>query len=1007
MSDAGVSDSESTGIEALCKSVRGLKGHLSRRITSATNAIRDAGERPTSKAMAELQRSKSKIQEQYEKIENCYTVILEMAEEEDYDRYEKELNDEAGRVERALTMVRVALNKSAVVPRGLANAPPNGSRETLKVKPNKTLEPHKLSRDHTTVEMKSWCHKFKAWYEGSNMAAGSVREQQAYFRMVLDVHLETKIFASVQENTPIFGTDSQVSCMSILEEEFLLRYPKVYRQMEFFEAKQSPGQLFSDWSSKLRALGDEAALSSLTTEDLYVMRYLTGTCDEKLREKFLKESKPSVKLFDMIVHQHEVAANTLPAVNKSSVVEAKQVNRQFGKPNRPKKVTMKELLEQKRCTRCGLQNHAANACQHKDAECHNCHGKGHLRRVCQSRSKDKQPTKARAVTGSPSVAAEEELPEYFSGNEDEEDVTVKRVLIRRIEGSSSRMIVRVNGDFDQVACADTGTMATILSHNVARRHGLRLFAAKERIFAANGERMKCEGRTPLKLEYGGLVTPVLALVSSDLRNEMLISEKDLKAMKILPKQFPDVLQDPENRVQANQVTLLSDKEKVAITEAIQREFHEVFKDKLPEEPMAGEPMEIHVKSSAIPTRCLTARSIPLHWQEPANEAIESLLQSGVLTRETEPTKWISPGFFVPKGEPLFKESIKKGMVVVTLKDLRLVVDYTGLNKYVERPVHPFPSTKDILQQLPKDGRFFATLDAVQGYHQIQLSEESSKLTTFLLPTGRYRFLRAPMGLSASSDEWCRRSDKVISGLVGVQKIVDDILITAPTLDVLKQRIREVLIRCRNENVTVSLKKFQIGQSVKFAGHTISLEGVAPDPDRLRAISDFKSPGNITELRSFLGLANQLGGFHPDLAHMTANLRGLLKAGTAFQWLREHQDEFDQVKRLLTSPSIVSFFDRDRYTELLTDASRKKGLGFALIQRDLQGQTHLIQCGSRSLTGAEENWATIELEAKAIEYGILKSRHYLLGHPRFTVVTDHRPLVHVFAKNMDDTLTSGL
>ena len=79
------------------------------------------------------------------------------------------------------------------------------------------------------------------------------------------------------------------------------------------------------------------------------------------------------------------------------------------------------------------------------------------------------------------------------------------------------------------------------------------------------------------------------------------------------------------------------------------------------------------------------------------------------------------------------------MTVVTLKDLRLVVDYTGLNKYVQRPVHPFPSTKDIIQQLPSDGVYFATLDAVQGYHQIQLSEDSSKLTTFLLPSGRYRF----------------------------------------------------------------------------------------------------------------------------------------------------------------------------------------------------------------------------------------------------------------------------
>ena len=76
MSDAGTSDSEYSGVEALCKSVRGLKGHLTRRITSATNAIRDAGAYPTSEAMAELQLAKSKIQEQYEKIEDCYSAIL-------------------------------------------------------------------------------------------------------------------------------------------------------------------------------------------------------------------------------------------------------------------------------------------------------------------------------------------------------------------------------------------------------------------------------------------------------------------------------------------------------------------------------------------------------------------------------------------------------------------------------------------------------------------------------------------------------------------------------------------------------------------------------------------------------------------------------------------------------------------------------------------------------------------------------------------------------------------
>ena len=73
------------------------------------------------------------------------------------------------------------------------------------------------------------------------------------------------------------------------------------------------------------------------------------------------------------------------------------------------------------------------------------------------------------------------------------------------------------------------------------------------------------------------------------------------------------------------------------------------------------------------------------------------------------------------------------------------------------------------------------MDATQGYFQILLDEPSSKLTTFLLPSGRYRYLRAPMGLNASSDEWCCSSDQLVHGLSYAQKIVDDILIEAPDL----------------------------------------------------------------------------------------------------------------------------------------------------------------------------------------------------------------------------------
>ena len=102
---------------------------------------------------------------------------------------------------------------------------------------------------------------------------------------------------------------------------------------------------------------------------------------------------------------------------------------------------------------------------------------------------------------------------------------------------------------------------------------------------------------------------------------------------------------------------------------------------------------------------------------------------------------VQPSIFVPKGDNI---------------RVRLVTDYTELNKHVSRPVHLFSHTTEILQAVPKEAKFFAALDAVHGYFRLRLNQESSMITTFLLP-GKFRYLRAPMGLNASSDEWCCQS----------------------------------------------------------------------------------------------------------------------------------------------------------------------------------------------------------------------------------------------------------
>ena len=88
--------------------------------------------------------------------------------------------------------------------------------------------------------------------------------------------------------------------------------------------------------------------------------------------------------------------------------------------------------------------------------------------------------------------------------------------------------------------------------------------------------------------------------------------------------------------------------------------------------------------------------------------------------------------------------------------------------------------------------------------------------------------------------------------------------------------RIILDRCRENNITISKKKLELGKRIHFAGHIISDEGIQPDEEKYAAVSRFPRPKNVKDLRSFLGLAQQLASFVPDLAHMTSMLQPLLK-----------------------------------------------------------------------------------------------------------------------------------
>ncbi|XP_064101735.1 uncharacterized protein LOC135212224 [Macrobrachium nipponense] len=148
--------------------------------------------------------------------------------------------------------------------------------------------------------------------------------------------------------------------------------------------------------------------------------------------------------------------------------------------------------------------------------------------------------------------------------------------------------------------------------------------------------------------------------------------------------------------------------------------------------------------------------------------------------------------------------------------------------------------------------------------------------------------------------------------------------------------------------------------MSFCGYQLSGEGISADLGKVSAIHDFPTPTNLTDLRSLMGLVNQLAEFTPDIAAATQPLHPLMSPKRAFFWTSDHDEVFRRVKAALVSPPVLASFDPALPVVLQTDASHLYGIGYTLLQDHGNGRLRIVQCSSHFLTDAESCYATIEL-----------------------------------------------
>ena len=194
--------------------------------------------------------------------------------------------------------------------------------------------------------------------------------------------------------------------------------------------------------------------------------------------------------------------------------------------------------------------------------------------------------------------------------------------------------------------------------------------------------------------------------------------------------------------------------------------------------------------------------------------------------------------------------------------VQLCLDPAQLCQVLIRPIHWGPTLNDILPKL-NNVQYMSIINMSSGYHNLKLDTQLSYLTTFACPFGRYHYKCIPFGAAQVGDMFQRKIDKIYNDIPNVFGIADDILVIGYDKDGADndKAVYNVLRWCQDVNLKLNKDKCHFRcTSFLFFGKVVSREGVQPDPQKVKALTEMVAPKNKRELQAFLGIINYLGKF---------------------------------------------------------------------------------------------------------------------------------------------------
>ena len=736
---------------------------------------------------------------------------------------------------------------------------------------------------------------------------------------------------------------------------FMAETNEAYESYRFNKCDQTDSENVETYVTRLRQLAKGCHYGELS-DRLIRDRIVAGVRDDELRKKLLEERDLTLKLAIEKCKIHESSEKQLKGMGHEDVhfVRKNYDDKKKEKQKFEKKGQKFDKKKHKFCTYCmGKHVSGKESCPAYGHKCGKCGRHNHNEKACKT-----EKWRKRVHACDLNASDEEDEFVVLHVNDDNINSTStqkaksvhanmvineKTISFQIDSGATTNCMslndyIRVTDDKDHEHLTKTEKKLTMYNGTEVRPIG-------ERILDVTNPKNDKKYKVRLYILEGNF-RPILGLRAVEYMKLVTINVENIAHVK-----------EEENLISG---------------------FDDVFKGEL-----GTLPGELHVElDKEVPNVKLPCRKWPLQVREQVKEELDRLEKLEVIQKVDTPTDWISS-------------------LVVTMKPngkARLCIDPKPLNKAIKRNHYPMKTLDDVLEEL-KGAEFFTKLDARNGFWHVLLDEESSFLTTFETPFGKYRWNRMPFGISNAPEEFQRRVDDALMGLPGVFAVHDDIIVwgksdgTQNASENHDKNLKGLLNRCREKGMKLNREKVELKQTeITYLGHKISKDGVKADPKKVDAINKLDTPTDKQGVQRILGVVGYLQKFAPHLSEMSAPLRELIKKDVNFRWDEHvHGVALKNIKQTLSEPPVLRFFDPKSENVVIQCDASDFGLGACLLQ-----DNQPVQYASRALTQTERNYAQIEKEMLAIVFGLERFERFVYGK-HVEVESDHKPLEVIHKK----------